>query len=237
MIDAYTHLDVTHHDPITELGARVAAAGVSQAVVVETWAGTESRWLDVLSDTAAPDRRIVRCLRDDARAGRGGGARADGWRVATATLADARLGPLVIDDVMEVGGLLMPHAEDGIAALADALCPLLADRPGIDVWVPHLAWPWVADIASGAWRQAIARLRDLPNVRLVVSAIPTFSTQPWPHDDVLRLAREAACAFGAPRLLPGSDFPYCSLDRYADCLRTAAAVIHSAARDETATKN
>ena len=236
MIDAYTHLDVGAPDPVAELGVRMMAAGVQHAVVVETWAGTESRCLDVLAADAGPGTSVIRCVRDDISPTRLDDARVTGWRVATTTLADARRAPLLLDRIAACGGVLVAHAEHGVAALASVLCPLVTARPSLEVWVPHLAWPWPEDIVSGAWRDALARVREVPNVQLIVSALPTFSRQAWPHDDVQALAHEAARAFGSGRRRAGSDFPHCGQRSYAECLRLAHDVIARAARSDEATR-
>ncbi|MDR3675133.1 MAG: hypothetical protein P4N24_06560 [Acidobacteriota bacterium] len=45
MIDAYTHLDLTCANPIDDMKARMAQAGIEKALAVETWKGGNLSWL------------------------------------------------------------------------------------------------------------------------------------------------------------------------------------------------
>ena len=60
------------------------------------------------------------------------------------------------------------------------------------------------------------------NIWLGVSAIAHFSVEPYPHEDIHKLAEAAAVCFRPERVLVGSDYPMFDKERYADYMRLAA---------------
>jgi hypothetical protein len=48
MMDAYCHLDMEQESPVADIERRMAAAGVSMALLVETWDGRNRRLLEDL---------------------------------------------------------------------------------------------------------------------------------------------------------------------------------------------
>lgn len=83
----------------------------------------------------------------------------------------------------------------------------LSDHPGLMVVIDHLGRPDLGDGAPLDAVRALGRLARFPGVYVKVSAIPAMSRTAHPHADTWPWARAAADAFGADRLMWGSDFP------------------------------
>lgn len=88
----------------------------------------------------------------------------------------------------------------------------------------HGAKPPIATGATKAWRIAVARLASLPNVACKLSGLVTEAAwNSWTHSDIVPYARYLLAAFGARRMLFGSDWPVCLLAAtYDDVLSLAS---------------
>lgn len=89
---------------------------------------------------------------------------------------------------------------------AVAIEPLLAAYPRVTVVIDHLARP---DQETDPDRPLFHRLLELaryPNLYLKVSAFAAISHQSFPYADVAGLLRQAWAAYGAERLMWGSDY-------------------------------
>jgi predicted TIM-barrel fold metal-dependent hydrolase len=97
---------------------------------------------------------------------------------------------------------VMVHAPDGLPALA-----AIAQRhPGLTLIVDHMGFGRAtrdANAPAGAAR--VAALARLPNVFVKVSALPCFSSEPYPFRNLNEPLRRVIEAFGPRRCFWGTD--------------------------------
>jgi len=102
----------------------------------------------------------------------------------------------------EHGIPLMVHAPDGLPALAE-----IAQRhPGLTLIVDHMGFgreTMDANAAAGAAR--VAALAQCRNVSVKVSALPCFSSEPYPFRNLNDPLRRVIEAFGPRRCFWGTD--------------------------------
>jgi L-fuconolactonase len=216
----YSWMDGPWADPIRgrfDL-ARYALTGVTASVVVQA-VMEESETSELLAGCASPVAGVV------------------GWTDLTAPdvadrLAALRLaGPLVgirhqVHDEPDPEWLLRPAVVRGVAAVGTAglVYDLLVKPPqfsaalGIARRLPdvsfvldHIGKP---DIAAGMWEPWATWIRDLaalPNVTVKLSGLVTEAAPDWKPAGILPYAEHVLSAFGASRVMYGSDWPVCTL--------------------------
>ncbi len=144
----------------------------------------------------------------------------------------------MLQDLDDDQWILRPAVLDALARLADdgiafdilALprhLPFVAEAlertPGLRAVVDHLAKPPVASGVMEPWKTNISRLAAMPNVYCKLSGlISEASHDAWSVSDLVSYVDHAAAAFGADRLMWGSDWPVCRLaGEYGDVLTAA----------------
>ena len=151
--------------------------------------------------------------------GRPGGERLRGVRVSAGRAGAAWWGSREV-----VAGLaaLRDHglvvealvADDALAALA----PVCRGLPGLTLVVDHFGGP-TAD-GRGSWAEGLHALAQVDGVQLKVSGAPLYA------DDATELLETVRGAFGAPRLMAGSDWPVSTLHGGGAWRRVVAATAH-----------
>jgi predicted TIM-barrel fold metal-dependent hydrolase len=102
----------------------------------------------------------------------------------------------------------------------DALADLAAARPGLRLAVDHLGLTGAAtDQAAGPEIDALVRLAPLPNVAVKASALPCYSTEPYPYPALQPHLQRVFEAFGPERVFWGSDLSRLRGDTYLDLVR------------------
>lgn len=76
------------------------------------------------------------------------------------------------------------------------------------MWVDEHRRPRFADPFPDSLVQRLLRLADAPGVHVLVSGQYALSTEPPPYADLFAVTRRLAAAYGAERLLWGSDHPW-----------------------------
>ena len=223
MMDAYTHLDLTCVDPIADMQARMAQAGIDRALVVETWKGDNLPWLQKLMDTPSPQFRVVPCFRPDAQQPSREvlqNATVMGLRAKTADLHQLK----GLEAWLATSGKwLIPHAEIGIGFLKKELLALNQRTPGLQIYLPHLGWPRRDGIDDPEWQAAVFELHAIPGIVVGVSAIAYFSREDFPHPDVEELALRLIEKFGPASVVVGGDYPLFEKSLYTQYLQLAQA--------------
>jgi len=228
MIDAYTHLDLTCADPIADMKARMASAGIDSALAVETWKGDNLPWLQKMVAEPSPQFRIVPCFRPDQQQ-----PSADtlqngivmGLRVRTADLRQLQ----GMETLLAASGKwLIPHAEDGIGPLKKELLALAQRAPCLHIYLPHLGWPRQNKIDDREWEAAVTELHAIPGMVVGISALAHFSREPFPHKDVEPFAARLMEIFGAASVVAASDYPLFEKNLYAEYMQLAQAWIRRA---------
>jgi predicted TIM-barrel fold metal-dependent hydrolase len=228
MIDAYTHLDLACPDPVADMKARMASAGIDSALAVETWKGDNLPWLQRMVAEPSPQFRVVPCFRPDrqqpsAHALQNGVVK--GLRVRTQDLRQLQ----GMETLLAASGKwLIPHAEDGIGPLKKELLALAQRAPGLHIYLPHLGWPRQNKIDDREWEAAVSELHTIPGMVVGISALDHFSQEPFPHKDVEPFAARLMEIFGPASAVAASDYPLFEKNLYAEYMHLAQAWIRRA---------
>jgi Predicted metal-dependent hydrolase of the TIM-barrel fold len=222
VIDAYSHLDLEHPNPIADMEERMHAAGVESALLVETWNGANRGVLEKMLNKGPVDLfRIALCYRkENVQSLRRFLDRGvlTGVRMSTADIASA---DEICGVIGQAGALLIAHAESGIGALCRAMARMRGGFPQVRIYIPHLGWPANKGEADVDWKPAIRELAAIPSLILGVSAVAHFSRLPFPHEDVREWTMEAVSLLPPSRIAVASDYPLFEKGRYAEYLSLA----------------
>ncbi len=228
MMDAYSHLDMSSSEPLSDFQSRMASAQIDRALVVETWKGDNYSCLQRLIDSPLPNFRVVPCFRaaqtNHVPELLGSGV-VMGLRVKTAELQ--LLGQFALQ-LESQGKWLLLHAENGIGALTHELTSLVARHPRLRVYVPHLAWPRRAGTDDNDWIDSVAELSRIPGVVIGISAIAHFSREPFPHSDVATFVSRLLETFPTDSIAVGSDYPLFEKTLYTQYMELAVGWVREA---------
>lgn len=79
-------------------------------------------------------------------------------------------------------------------------------HPGLKLIIDHMGiFTRLVDDAIDYWVEETIELARHPNIYVKVSAIPSYSTQPYPYENVNKYVRQVVEAFGANRCFWGTD--------------------------------
>lgn len=226
MIDAYTHLDMSVSDPITDFQSKMASAGIDCALAIETWSGLNFPCLERIVKLNIHEFRVAPCFRPEAALPPMDFLRKEavfGLRVKTADFS--RLGN-VAGFVESSKKWLVAHAENGIGMLTSELLSLRNQHPQLCVYVPHLGWPRCDGMDDKNWMDSLTTLSRIRGVVVAISAIAHFSREPFPHSDVAPFAFHLLKLFRSESVVVGSDFPMFDTNRYAEYMKLATDWIH-----------
>jgi L-fuconolactonase len=132
--------------------------------------------------------------------------------------------------------MLRPDFRRGIARLAEyqltydvliyprhlpAALKLVKEFPAQPFVLDHIAKPAIAEGKLAPWEADLRELAKMPNICCKLSAMVTEARwKQWQRDDFRRYLDVVFDAFGADRLMIGSDWPVCTLSaEYADAMR------------------
>jgi len=118
----------------------------------------------------------------------------------------------------KAGVPVMVHAPERLPKLAE-----IAERhPGLTLIVDHMGFAReTRDGEAPAGAERMAALARLPNVSVKVSALPCFSSEPWPFKNLNTPLKRVIDAFGPKRSFWGTD-----LSRILDTCTYRQAVTH-----------
>ena len=133
----------------------------------------------------------------------------------------------VIQDEPDDNYILRADFNAGIAQLSDAglaydiliharhlpqATEFVSGHPGQTFILDHCAKPDIRDGKLDPWRENLHRLAEHPNVSCKLSGLVTEADwAAWTEEQITPVLDEAFNAFGAERLLAGSDWPVCLL--------------------------
>jgi L-fucono-1,5-lactonase len=149
---------------------------------------------------------------------------------------DWLLRPAVMAGLREVArrGL----AFDVVAVFPDHLrhVPTLADAlPDLTLVIDHLAKPPYRRAGWEVWREQVVAAARRPNVAAKISGLTTAAGPGWTREELWPALEVALEAFGADRLVFGSDWPVCLLaSSYAAHLEALEGLIGGLTMDERA---
>jgi L-fuconolactonase len=101
--------------------------------------------------------------------------------------------------------------------------PRIADEhPDLTLVIDHLAKPPIRGPGWGQWRRELEEAARRPNVVAKLSGLDTAAGPGWTADEIQPSVDVALEAFGASRMLFGSDWPVCRLVSTYDAVVEAA---------------
>lgn len=211
--------------PVEQYIAEADGAGVSLALIVQpsVYGWDNSYLCDAIA--AYPDRFIGICMVDARgpdpvqalegwvmRGCRGLRINTIGERSADWLLAE-RLTPLWDS----LAAKKMPLCLQIAGPHASIVSRLAARRPGLPIIVEYMGSEVFQTERPD--ETSAATLAEPSNVYLKALMAPEESRRPWPHEDLFPFYRWALSAFGAERLMFGSQYPTCrTFHRYAQAM-------------------
>jgi L-fuconolactonase len=106
------------------------------------------------------------------------------------------------DEAEENSIPVMVHAPERLPVIAE----IAARHPALRIIVDHIGFAReTMDDATNAGADRMVALAHLPNVYVKVSAMPCFSTEPYPFANLREPLRRVIAAFGPQRSFWGSD--------------------------------
>ena len=133
----------------------------------------------------------------------------------------------MIQDIVDPGWMLRPSVKRAFGALVERnVCfdflikphqleptlTILREFPRLRAVVDHVAKPDIQSRAIEPWRSLMRRVASHENVYCKLSGMVTEAQhERWTPDDLAPYVEEVVRAFGAERLMFGSDWPVCTL--------------------------
>jgi L-fuconolactonase len=144
--------------------------------------------------------------------------------------------PTVVDGLRRAAALGL--AFDVVAVFPRHLrhVPVIADAvPELTIVIDHLANPPIRNDGWERWREELAAAAARPNVFAKLSGLDTAAGPGWTRRELAPAVDVALEAFGAERLLFGSDWPVClvqsSYDEVVSAARQLTAALSPTERD------
>ncbi len=242
-MDTHVHAGLTKYEPIESLLDQMFRQRVDHAVLVQHAGMFDNTYL-VECAQRYPGRFVVACLVDAQQPDAADMLTAwverspavQGVRLYLSQLFGGALGAERLWQRADELGLNVTMA-GSLRELASPEMAQVARRfTHARLHVEHLGHPDPKEPAPfETYRRAMA-LAELPHVSLKVSGFYSFTQLPWsPYTDTVRFFEVALEAFGARRMMWGSDFPPVSFrEGYANALRFAAQLLPLASYEDRA---
>jgi L-fuconolactonase len=208
LIDAYAHCGLSKYEPIERVRATMAAAGVSRAVLVQHLGEFDNSYI---GSVAAGDpehfagvmlvdhqsAQVADALRHWAASGH-----FHGLRLPADALLDR---PALFSLAGDLGLVIVLFTPLGIRPILGPLVQQLEIAPLTRVVVSHLGNPCVHGAQADEAAADVLELAQFANVYVQVSGIKMFC--PPPHEPLYPLIERVVAAFGASRIMWGSNYP------------------------------
>jgi L-fuconolactonase len=208
IVDAYAHCGLSKYEPIEKVRAVMAAGGVSRAVLVQHLGDFDNSYIG--SVVASDPEHFAGVLLVD----HGADNVADilGERVASGHFQGLRLtaealvaNPELFALAGNLGLVIVLYAPQGIRPILIQLRSELQSAPFSRLVVTHLGNPSLIGSKLDDPARDVLELAQFSNVYLQLSGMKMFC--PYPHEPLYPLIAEALNAFGANRILWGSNYP------------------------------
>jgi L-fuconolactonase len=246
---AYPWLTREEHAPIfrdfgpDDLRPLLDAAAIGRAITVQAdnsladteamlaqadahpWIAAVTGWVPLL-DPAACERALERyCVQSVFRGVR--------HLVHDEPDPDWLLRPLVLESLERVAARRLVFEIPAVFPRHLVHVPVLAARlPELKIVIDHMGKPPIGD-ALDPWARQIAACAEHPNVFAKVSGLNTVAPPDWSAADLLPVFEAAMEAFGAERLMFGSDWPVCLMNGdYAKVWRETLRLVETRSADE-----
>jgi L-fuconolactonase len=208
IVDAYAHCGLSKYEPIEKVRATMAAAGVSQAVLVQHLGEFDNSYIgsvvesdrDHFAGVLLVDHRAADAIETLERWMASG--HFQGIRLTAEAISQS---PALLSTASNLGLVIVLYAPDGIRPIIQPLEKELQTAPFTRLVVTHLGNPKLehGDFAESA--HDVFRLAKFANVYLQLSGMKMFC--PFPHELLYPLVADAFTHFGPSRMLWGSNYP------------------------------
>jgi L-fuconolactonase len=221
IIDAYAHCGLSKYEPIEKVRETMAAAGVSRAVLVQHLGEFDNSY--IASVVASDPEHFAGVLLVDHRAENMadtlGQSVASGHFRGLRLTAEALLAsPGLFALAGDLGLAVVLYAPQGVRPILRQLQKELQSAPFTRLVITHLGTPTLDGSKLDESSNAVLELSRFANVYLQLSGMKMFC--PYPHEPLYPLIDQALAAFGAKRILWGSNYPVVGTqDDYAADLR------------------
>jgi L-fuconolactonase len=221
VVDAYAHCGLSKYEPIENVREVMAVRGISHAVLAQHLGEFDNSYIGsvVASDPEHfagvllvdhTTRNAAETLAQWAASGSFQGMRL----TADALLANADL----FFQAGDLGLAIVLYSPQGIRPLLPHLQQALQKAPSTRLVITHLGNPGLNGSELDKAADAVLELARSANAYFQISGLKMFC--PFPHEPLYPLIERAAAAFGASRLLWGSNYPVMQTrDDYAADLR------------------
>jgi len=209
-VDGYAHCGLDKYLPVEALDGALRASDVSAAVLCQHLGQFDNGYIAALI-RARPERFAGVALLDhrDPAWDRALAVVAEqGFRGVRVTAEALRERPGLAAAVADGGLIAVVYAPEGIAPLLGPLRDLAGGHPAAPLVISHLGGPRVEGSRLAAGEEILA-LAEHANVNVLLSGLHMFC--PFPYAALDGLIREVLEAFGADRVLWGSNFPVCGV--------------------------
>lgn len=205
-IDAYCHCGISKYRPVEDVHALMASLGVERAVLVQHFGEFDNGYLsDVVA--AAPERfRAVALLDHDADYAAALDRIAASPQFAAVRIPEPALlsASAFATDVMDAGLAVVLDLPSGVRVARERVAAIAQRRPEVPVVISHLGYPTTH--AGGAFDAApLLALAQQRNVHVMLSGFSEVARAPYA--ELREVVAATLAAFGAGRMLWGSDFP------------------------------
>lgn len=208
LIDGYSHCGISKYRPVEDVLAVMREAGVSRAVLCQHLGEYDNSYLAGVVEQH-PETFAAVCLVDPTH--ESAIAELERWH-ATGRFRGVRLYADWLRDhvrvfarAVELGLNLVIYAPDGMSAAATTIRRFCREHADAKIVVSHLGNPMLHDGRPAD--QELLTLADCSGVFVQLSGLSMFA--PYPHAELDELIQATIRAFGAERLLWGSNSPVC----------------------------
>jgi L-fuconolactonase len=208
IIDAYAHCGLSKYEPIEKVRTAMAAGGVSRAVLVQHLGEFDNSY--IASVVASDPEHFAGVLLVDHRAEHvfdtlGKWVASGHFQGLRLTAEGLLANPELFSRACNLGLVIVLYAPHGIRPVLPQLREQLKQAPFSRLVITHLGNPILSGSQLDDACCDLFELARFANVYLQVSGMTMFC--PHPHELLYPLIEQAVTAFGANRLLWGSNFP------------------------------
>jgi len=235
LVDTHCHVGLRKYEPVASLNYQMDANAVNRAVLIQYMGNADNTYL--LNCRASFPGRFQAAMTvepDD------GGARIRQWAekgiVGIRLPADSRAvgtDPLAHWRTAADLGLVVSAPSSPETLLSDAFREVVDTFPDLSIVIEHLAGVGPeAEPPYTAYRKAM-KLAERPTLSIKLPGFGEFRPVPIPFDPIPPLPDLALEAFGADRMMWGSDYPpVSSREGYANSLRVPMEYFASLSENE-----
>lgn len=208
VVDGYCHCGLSKYRPVEDVRRVMSRFGVARTVLVQHMGEYDNSYIEQI--VANEPNRFAGVLLVDVEGAPvierlsywAGKNVFRGIRLLAHTLRTHRN---IWEQAAKSGLNIVVFDQPTIAPYADLLADFASEHPNTAVILSHLGMPDLHDRAHSQNHQHILSLAKQPSTFMQISGFHSFAK--YPYDELLPLIKSLLDAFGANRLLYGSNYP------------------------------